>query len=58
MLVTLLLVFALVQTLPNTFATLILKGLAGAIIYLGMMYVLARKELIADLKIIIKSFRK
>ena len=51
-------VFALVQTLPNTFATLILKGLAGAIIYLGMMYVLARKELIADLKIVIKSFRK
>ena len=51
-------VFALIQVLPISFPALLLEGIAGAIIYLGAMYLLARKELLADLRIVIKTFRK
>lgn len=50
--------YVMTRNLPNNFLTIILTGASGVIIYTTTMYLLARKELLADLAIVMATFKK
>lgn len=51
-------IVSLSKALPVNFATLILTGLLGCIIYAVVIGIIAKNELAANLKIIVKAFKK
>lgn len=51
-------VFLITRGLSNNFFTVFLGAAVGAIIYTSAMFVLARKELLSDIGIVIKTFKK